>query len=387
MTQAQAFRTGFFAALGVAALALLLLAGWYFLGAVLSIATPFVVAVVVALLLDPLVDWVQARTTRKRRLPAVFIVFLLFLLGFVGLLMFLVPNLMQQAGNLAENFPVYLNRVEKATDDWLSTHRQVGSVTLPENLRELVGRYSGQVSTVLRASIGHMVGIVLGSVSRLLSVVLIPIITFYLLVDIDRLRARFLFLLPEGVRGSFQRSAADVGDVFGHYVRGLMIVCSAYAAVAVIVLLALGLEAYALLLGVAAGALYAVPYLGAAITLLLASVISLAQGGGGGKVAAVVFALVVLTQVFDNLITPRVVGGKVGLHPVLSLFALILGGELFGLWGMLLAVPMAASIQVVLYRLFPRLTAPTPLSLLSAESSPRLRTAPDVVPEAVPPAP
>ena len=79
----------------------------------------------------------------------------------------------------------------------------------------------------------------------------------------------------------------------------------------------------------------------------------------------------VINQVFDNIVTPRVVGGGVGLNPVVAIFALILGARLFGIWGMLLSVPVAASIQVVLFRLFPKLTTPTPASFLRAQGVPR----------------
>ena len=132
------------------------------------------------------------------------------------------------------------------------------------------------------------------------------------------------------------------------------------------------LAQYALLVGAAAGVLYAVPYLGAFSIALVTFIVSFAAASGdhqsglafGGIALA---ATLVLNQVFDNVVTPRVVGGGVGLHPVLALFALVIGGELFGLWGMLLSVPIAGSIQVILFRLYPRLTQSTPPTFLRAQ--------------------
>ena len=129
------FRAGFLAALGVAALILLLMAGWYVLRGAFTILTPFVVSIAVALLLDPLVDRVQRRISR--RLPAVLVVYLIFLLVFGGLLGFVVPNLVGQARGLTERFPAYISTAEGEINMWLRSHREVGGVALPENLDAL----------------------------------------------------------------------------------------------------------------------------------------------------------------------------------------------------------------------------------------------------------
>lgn len=361
---------GFHTALGVAIALLVLWVTYRVFQAAFAVITPFVVSIALALLLDPLINRVQsgARWTRGRRQPAVLTVSVVFLLAFGALAFLLVPSLIAQAGKLAQRAPEYFDTLRQSLNTWLAGHRQIAGIPLPSNTDALIARYSEQVSSALRASVGHIAGVLAGSVGGLLSVVLVPIITLYLLSDFDRLRARAFFLLPESVRAPARRTARDIGDVFGGYVRGLLIVCLAYAVTAVIALFVLsfwvpGLRAYALLLGVAAGLLYAVPYVGALVTLLLTLVVTLATGGGTGGLIAAVVTLVVLNQLFDNVVMPRVVGGGVGLHPIVSLFALLLGGNLFGLWGLLLSVPIAGSIQAVLYRLFPRLAAPTPLIL------------------------
>ena len=169
----------------------------------------------------------------------------------------------------------------------------------------------------------------------------------------------------------------DIGGVFSDYLRGLLIVCTLYGVCMIFMLYGLSftrghgaLASYALLVGSAAGVLYAVPYLGSATTALITFLVAFAAGGVGFGGLAVLLALVI-NQVFDNIVTPRVVGGGVGLNPVVAIFALILGAKLFGIWGMLLSVPVAASIQVVLFRLFPKLTTPTPASFLRAQGVPR----------------
>lgn len=536
MTRPDSFRFGFYAALGAAILALLLYLGWWLLQAVMSIISPFVGAMVVALLLDPLVSLVQSRVTRGHRFRAVLIVFLVFLVVFTGLFTFVVPNLVAQTQRLVRWFSPVTYTVKRAAegedrfvtvaegltttrhqvrglmngqtyrfvvdavdadgvgnssvevlvtphddassssvgstrnnpepravepvrptegppptgspaiapvppgdatgmegtvasegeenedktassaprqliavsgdgsarlswlapaagrsgfdelrtkvDAWLTSHRQLGPVKLPRNLDSITTQYSDQLAQALKVTAGRAASIVIGGVSSLLSVVLVPIIAVYILADIDRLRARLLFLLPDRVRVQALTYAQDVGGVFGNYVRGLFTVCALYAGAAMVALLGVSvafpaLRGYALLLGFASGLLYAVPYVGALTTVLLSAIVCVATGSGTTALLVSVGVLLALNQVFDNVIMPRVVGGGVGLHPILALFALLLGGTLFGLWGMLLSVPVAASIQVVLFRIFPKLAAPTPLSLLMPQRRPERRPAPE----------
>lgn len=173
---------------------------------------------------------------------------------------------------------------------------------------------------------------------------------------------------------------SDVGGVFSDYLRGLLIVCALYGVTTIGVLYGLSifhhsLAQYALLVGAAAGVLFAVPYLGSLTTALVTFIVAYAAAAGDhqsglafGGIA--VGATLVVNQVFDNVVTPRVVGGGVGLHPILALFALVIGGELFGITGMLLSVPIAGSVQAILFRLYPRLTKPTPAPFLMVQGVP-----------------
>jgi predicted PurR-regulated permease PerM len=574
MIRREGFVHGFSLALGAAVLALLLYLGWHVFQAALQILPPFAIATIFSILLDPLADRVQTNWTKGRRGPAVVIVFLVFLLFFIGLVAFLVPNLVAQTGKLvnffaplsytveattadSRNFQTvkegvttthftvrgltngtrylfrvtatdsdgkeYLLRLAEATpterstlreegssgpnegrgptspqgtpapspappvvtsvpptapdasssppplvsvsivvptpppatvpsdavtppgasgskpgghakgrspvatdllkqeapipepgtviatpgdrqvnliwrapadaksgfdrlreqvDNWLRSHRRIGPMNLPANLDTFQRDYADQFSQALQNLAKRVGEAVVGSLAILLYVILIPIITFFILMDMDRLRARLLFLLPDRFRGEMLRIASDVGDVFGSYVRGMTIVSAAYGVIAFLLFFGLGLlfrgglENYALLLGVVAGLLYPVPYIGPAATAFLAGIVSLATGQTAGQTVIVLLVILAENQIFDNVVVPRVVGSSVGLHPLATMFALLLGGTLFGLWGMLLSVPIAGSIQVILFRLFPKLNAPTPLSLLMPGERPASRPAP-----------
>jgi predicted PurR-regulated permease PerM len=124
-------------------------------------------------------------------------------------------------------------------------------------------------------------------------------------------------------------------------------------------LFAPGIRSYALLVGVVAGVLYAVPYVGFLGTALLTLTVGVIGHIPFTWVGAEIGLLFTLNMVFDNVVTPRIVGGGIGLHPLLAMLALLLGASLFGLVGMLIGVPVAGSLQAILLKRFPRLSAPT----------------------------
>lgn len=365
------FRTGFFAALGATVLAALAFLVWRISTATLAVITPFVVAGVLALLLDPLVDRLERRGLS--RMWAATLVFVGLLVLVIGGSVLLTPILVGQAGDLAKNGPQLVSSVHDTVKDFLDAHHKIGPITLPRTVQDLTAKLSDQASGLLQGSTGRLTGFLLGSVTLVIQTILVLIVTFFLLLDVDRLRARLFFLAPEKWRAMMGQMGGDVGGVFSDYLGGLLKVCVLYGVFTVLLLYGLAatpghhaLAHYALLVGFLAGFLYAVPYVGSTATSLLTFLVAFAAGGavfGGWAIVATL----ALNQIFDNIVTPRVVGGGVGLHPVLAIFALVLGGEMFGIWGMLLSVPVAASIQAILFRLFPKLTTPTPATFLRAQ--------------------
>lgn len=364
-------RIGFFFAVGVAALVAVAFLVRRLGEAALAVITPFVIGTALALLLDPLVNKMTRRGLGRGLASG--IVFLVFLAFLVGIGWLTIPRLIEQAQQLAENGPEYVGKVQTFTKKFLESHHTIGGVTLPESVSALSQQLSERTSMIVRSSAGRIGGFLLGSVGTLLEIVVALIVAFYMLLDLDRLRARLFYLLPERRRALASQIGNDVGGVFSDYLRGLLIVCALYGVATIALLYGLslfpdghGVARYALLLGAAAGILYAVPYIGALATSLVTFLVCFAAGGLPLGLWGIGLTLL-LNQVFDNVVTPKVVGGGVGLHPVASLFSLTLGGALFGLPGLLLSVPIAASVQVILFRLFPKLQSPTPPAFLRAQ--------------------
>jgi predicted PurR-regulated permease PerM len=324
-----------------------------------DVLPPFLIAFAIAALLDPVLKRMQRRGWSRR--VATVVVFVLFLVVFTGVALVLIPAAVRQATEFAVNMPAYYGSLAGRAQEALAAHHALlARLRLPTSSTEILARYQAQITRALQNLASRLLQLFAGSISKLPWMAIIPIVTFYLLQDMDPLRARVVHMVPERRRARFLELAERVGAVFSGYVRGLIIVCAGYAVVTGAVLALLFRLPYSLMIALVSGVLYAVPYVGAVATIAIAALVAVATQHAAGFIFSVVVTMLLVNQLFDQVVTPRVVGGLVGLHPVVSLFALTAGGQLFGLPGMILAVPVAASVQVILTTLWPQLAEPLP---------------------------
>ena len=335
------------------------LAAVAFLYLVRDVLPPFLIAFAVAALLDPLLVWMQRWGWSRR--AATLVVFALFLLTFAGVALVLIPAAVRQAAEFAGNMPAYYAELTQRAQAALAAHHELlARLRLPTTSNEILARYQAEITRFLQSLVSRLLQVFASSVSKLPWMAIIPIVTFYLLQEIDPLRARAVHLVPAPHRRRFLELSERVGSVFSGYVRGLIIVCAGFALATGTVLALIFRLPYSLMIGLVSGVLYAVPYVGGAATVAIVALVALSTHSSAGFVLGVVVTVLLIYQLFDQVITPRVVGGQVGLHPLVSIFALTTGGQLFGLPGMILAVPVAASIQIVLTTLWPQLAEPLP---------------------------
>ncbi|HUV04463.1 MAG TPA: AI-2E family transporter [Armatimonadota bacterium] len=321
-----------------------------------GILPPFVIAFVIAWLLDPLLGRLQKRGCP--RILAVSAVYIVFLAAFVLGLVFLVPPVIDQAKQLGQDLPGYAERFGAFAADLMEKHRAtLAKFELPTTLQEAFAKYGEQAKQEVINGITYTSRWIVSSLSKALWLVLIPLVAFYFLNDIDRIRKKTALLIPQQWRARTTEVLSRMGLVFSSYVRGLIVVCLLFGVVTTIVLVISGLK-YGIILGLLSAVLYAVPYLGAILITLLVFLVALATHGLGYAIWMAVLMVALNQFLFDMLITPKILGKSVGLHPVLSLFALMAGGSLFGLVGMVLAVPVAASIQEIVFEFRPDLRAP-----------------------------
>lgn len=350
-----------------------------FLAYVRSILPPFIIAFVVALFLSPLVRWLERRGIARR-----WSVVLIYIVGFAilaGVGALLIPTLVDQSLKLSQSLgDVFAEAKLQAKwlgENWRQPFLRIGiPASTLDSAQESIAKLPGLLSTKISTIGQYFAGLAAALGKTVLWIVIILIVTAYLLIDMGRISAKILSLMAPARRESAKKISAELGGVMGGYVRGVVIVSALYGISATIIFLASGTK-YALVIGLIAGVLYIVPYIGAIITLLLAFVICYVSHGGAVWVPiTVVIVLTVVNTIFDNLLMPKIVGGKVGLHPIVAIFAMLCGVTLFGIWGMILAVPLAGMIQVIVVHIFPQLAEKPLIRAPALEPEPSPRPAP-----------
>ena len=326
---------------------LLVLALWL-LGPVL---TPFVVAAVLAYALTPLVNKLdRVGKGRVPRVLAVVVVELLFILAALSLVLLIVPIVAKEIPLIREQVPLLLDKLSTGLKPWLAQFGIKVSLDLG-SLKTLALKY-------LNANYEDMFGSLLSSLrlggSVALAVVgnavLIPVALFYLLMDWDKFVGRLLKLVPQPMRKAFDSFTDEADSVLGQYLRGQLLVMLAMAAFYAIGLALFGLD-LALPIGIFTGLAMFIPYLGFGIGLVLALLAGLLQFA---SIKAIVMVAVVygVGQVVESLVlTPRLVGERIGLHPLAVIFALLAFGQVFGFVGVLIALPASAVLLVAIRRI------------------------------------
>ncbi|WP_397408856.1 AI-2E family transporter [Polaromonas sp.] len=327
--------------------ALVTLALWL-LGPVL---TPFVVAAVLAYVLTPVVNWLDGLGRgRMPRVLAVLIVETLFLLVLLSILLLVVPIFAKELPLLREQLPLLADRVNAALGPWLAQFGIKVSLDVA-SIKAFVVKY-------LNANFEDAFGSVLSSLKLGGSValaivgngVLIPVALFFLLKDWDRFVGLVVELVPPKLRASFDSFMAESDLVLGQYLRGQFLVMGTLAVYFSVALALFGFD-LAVPVGVFTGLAFFIPYLGFGLGLVLALLAGVLQFGGlyGVLVVAGVYGAGQLVESF--YLTPRLVGERIGLHPLAVIFALLAFGQLFGFLGVLIALPASAVLLVAIRRM------------------------------------
>jgi predicted PurR-regulated permease PerM len=308
---------------------------------------PFAVAAMLAYLGDPLAD--RLERLGLGRTPAVSIVFTVLLLLVIGALLLLVPLVSHQVENLAQNLPRYVDWLQGTAAPWVLAKLHLDPHVFDTGqLMLALKEHLGSIGSVATAVLGKVSRSSIGAVMWLTNLVLIPVVAFYLLRDWDRMVAYIDRLLPRSLQPTIAQLARESDAVLGAFVRGQLLVMLAlgifYGAGLALVGLSVGP-----LIGMVAGLLSFVPYLGFIVGFGAAVIAVLVQYGDWTHLLLVggVFAIGQLLEGY--VLVPKLVGDKIGLHPVAVIFAVLAGGYLFGFLGVLLALP-AASVIVVLLR-------------------------------------
>lgn len=310
-----------------------------------DVLLPFIVAMGLAYLLDPLVQRLQ-RLGINRTFAAIIIVAVA--IGLIALaFVLLVPVLGQQLHAFMERLPGYIEKLQKIIADsnqtWLGQY--IGD-KLPEAQKSLSG-IAGQAAGWIATLLGSLLAGGKAVLSALSLIVLAPIIAFFLLLDWDRMVAKIDEWTPRPHRDTVQELLREMDGVIASFLRGQSLSCLILGTFYAVSLSVIGLN-FGLLIGLVAGLLSFVPYVGAFSGLLLAGSVAIAQFWPEWTPILMCLGVFAAGQAIEgNILQPFLVGKSIGLHPVWLMFALLAFGYLFGFAGLLIAVPVSAAIGVL----------------------------------------
>jgi predicted PurR-regulated permease PerM len=330
----------------LAGLGLLLISGWvvHKSAPVLGALTA---AVLIAYALEPAVSWLESRRVPRS------VGTLLLALG-LGLLLVVVfgitvPVVAEMAAGVAaqldteqftqpERWPTWAQQFMTTHQAEISAFREQAEVWLRENAADL----ATSIGTGLRKAFSS----VLGAVLMILNLIVVPILVFYILADWHQLRAALAHSIPPRWRRTILSIAGEIDLKLRQFMRGQLLVS---VSMAVLYALGLGLMRVPLgvILGLVAGALNIVPYLGMAVGLIPALLLDFLQYRSWSRLLGILLVFVAVQSIEGWVLTPRLVGKAIGLHPVAVLLAVLMGGQLFGFAGVLLAVPATAVLSVL----------------------------------------
>lgn len=324
--------------------ALLCAALLYWLHPILS---PFLVGILLAYLADPLVD--RLERAGLSRTWGVVVVFALFTLLLTLLLLVLVPMLAKQLVRLYELAPQMLDWLQLQALPWVQTRLGLADGFWKfDKIKAAISEHMGQTTDIVGVILSQATASGLALIGWLANLVLIPVVSFYLLRDWDLMMAKIRSLLPRQREERVVALAGECHEVLGAFVRGQLLVMLALGIIYASGLMLVGLE-LGLLIGLLAGLAAIVPYMGFIIGIGAAMIAGLFQFGGDPYPLLGIAAVFMVGQALEGMVlTPLLVGDRIGLHPVAVIFAILAGGEMFGFTGVLLALPVAAVIMVLL---------------------------------------
>ncbi len=318
-----------------------------FFVAIRTVLFPFFMAYIIAYILHPFVDYLETKGISRGL--AIAAVYLLVLLAAAGSVFFLLPVILGDLNRLLELIPSYADHFQQFIKDMELGYN---SVSVPTGLRTVVDETIGKIENVfLRVVEGFIEGL-LGLFSQVFNLAIIPVVSFYFLLEFKKIGSFLLLLIPVRMRTELSGVAVEMDEVLKKFIRGNLLVALSVAIMVAAGMFLIGMD-FPLLIGAFTGLMNLIPFFGAIISALPAMLLALLQSKW--LALYVLGIMIVVQQIEGNIIAPKILGDCIGLHPLIIIFALLTGGHLWGLIGLFLAVPAAAVLKVLLRYAYTRL--------------------------------
>jgi predicted PurR-regulated permease PerM len=308
------------------------------------IMLPIVLAAIFFYMLNPIVDWLE--TKKVPRLTSIILLFLIIIGLIVWGLVVAIPSLIQTITSIAKNMPQFVSEGEKNVNQWIEdfniTQFQPQIEDFMNTISSRLIDWSKSISTSVINGVGSFVS---AATSIAVSIMIFPFILFYLLRDGKNLNKYVVSFLPNNWRKDTALVLTQVNNQLSSYVRGQLTVAIIVGIMFSILFSIIGLD-YAMTLGMVAGALNLIPYLGSFLAMV--PVVIIALFSGPIMLLKVAICFVIEQTIEGRFVSPLLLGSKLNIHPITILFVLLTAGKLFGLWGVLIGIPVYASAKVII---------------------------------------
>ena len=309
---------------------------------------PVILSGLLFYLLNPLVDLMEKY--KINRVLAISIIFVIIAILLIIGLAVAIPNLQRQVVIFAQNVPSYLEDADRVINDLVTKH-------LPDDFRpqleQVLANFSTQAtawaSNISSKAVNWVSALISGTSQVIVALIIMPFMLFYLLRDGKGLRDYITQFLPNKLREPVGKVLSDVNQQLSNYVRGQITVAFIVAIMFIILFKIIGLR-YAVTLGITAGFLNLVPYLGSFLAMIPALVLGLIAGPV--MLLKVIIVFIVEQTIEGRFVSPLILGSQLNIHPITILFVLLTSGSMFGIWGVLLGIPIYASAKVVISEIF-----------------------------------
>jgi predicted PurR-regulated permease PerM len=318
--------------------------------AIRGILGPFIIAAVLAMILNPLVN--RAERYRMPRVAAVLAVYALGVALLATGIIFIAPLARQEFTALVREGPA----IAAYFQDLAAQHHVVSIFGVTLDLRQAYGTLAANLPALLAGHLQSLVQNIFTLLNWILQALLVLLITFFLVKDAHDIRRFFERLVPSGYRADVRAVAQDIYGMLEAYMRGQLLICGLVGLVTAIAMALVGVP-YWLALGLVAGATAFIPFIGPLLGALPAVAVAAFVSQSASKVVLVLIIYFIISNIIYNFISPKVFGDAVHLSPMLIIFAFVVGGYLAGILGLFLAVPVAAAVRIIFLYLHERVYA------------------------------
>lgn len=323
------------------------IAGLYFLYKVKTILMPFIFAFFMAYLLNPVVQYVE-----EKKVPRVFAIFIVYTILFTiltGTVIFGVPVLLEELNKLIQAIPILSGEIHKMMSNFETGYSQFA---LPEAMKTVINENIRDMEARLLDVVRAGTAAVIRFFSFIVCFIVAPVFAFYILKDFGRIKESFEMTIPRKYRSDVMAIIRDIDDIIRGFIRGHLAICVVVGILTGMGMYIIGAD-FALIIGFIAAVAELIPYLGPFLTAVPAITLSLLVSKKTAIYAVIV--IVIVQQLENSVISPKILGHNLGLHPLTIIFALLAAGELFGFAGLLLGVPLAAVLKVSLKYIYLKL--------------------------------